>query len=80
MSAIYMVINELEEEERENESQPEPENWKRPQKRMLFTFKNCGCCKKEMTNTKGLDFVMRYVIATCTVQNEWICMIRNAYT
>ena len=23
-------------------------------KRMLFTYKNCGCCKKEMTNTKAL--------------------------
>ena len=21
---------------------------------MLFTYKNCGCCKKEMTNTKVL--------------------------
>ena len=42
-----------------------PKNWKRPQKllkekipiyikRMLFTYKNCGCCKKEMTNLKVL--------------------------
>ena len=23
-------------------------------KRMLFTYKNCGCCKKEMTDLKDL--------------------------
>ena len=42
-----------------------PKNWKRPQKllkekmtiyskRMLFTYKNCGCCKKKMTDLKDL--------------------------
>ena len=43
---------------------------------MLFTYKNCGCCKKEMTDTKvllntfsPLEFVMRYVITTFTVSN-----------
>ena len=43
---------------------------------MLFTYKNCGCCKKEMTDLKDLlnnifplEFVMRYVITTFTVQN-----------
>ena len=64
MSEIDMVIKELEEEERDNKNQPEPENWTSPQKltfkkkwlyivyskRMLFTYKNCGCCKKEMTD------------------------------
>ena len=65
MSEIDMVIKELEEEERENKNQPEPENWTSPQKllkeklpiyskRMLFTYKNCGCCKKDMTNLKVL--------------------------
>ena len=43
---------------------------------MLFTYKNSGCCKKEMTKVKvllnnifPLEFVMKYVITTFTVQN-----------
>ena len=27
---------------------------------MLFTYKNCGCCKKEMTNLKVL-YTKQYV-------------------
>ena len=88
MSEIDMVIKELEEEERENKNQPEPENWTSPQKllkeklpiynkRMLFTYKNCGCyCKKEMTKVKVLlnnifpaGICDGYVITTLTVKN-----------
>ena len=43
---------------------------------MLFTYKNCGRCEKEMTDIKVLlnnifpaGIVMRYVITTFTVQN-----------
>ena len=98
MSEIDMVIKELEEEERENKNQPEPENWTNPQKllkekmtiyskRMLFTYKNCGCCKKKWltlrfywTTSFRLEFVMRYVITTFTVLNVRTWMIRNADT
>ena len=43
---------------------------------MLFTYKNCGCCKKEMTDIKVLlnnifpaGICDVYVITTFTVQN-----------
>ena len=66
MSEIDMVIKELEEEEREkNNLNPKTERAPRKllkeklhiyiySKRMLCTYKNCGCCEKEMTNTKVL--------------------------
>lgn len=54
---------------------------------MLFTYKNCGCCKREMTNVKvllnnisPLEFVMGYVITTSTVQNVKTYMTRSVDT
>ena len=66
MSEIDMVIKELEKEELENKTNLNPKTERTPKnylkriflyiysKRMLFTYKHCGCCKKEMTDIKVL--------------------------
>ena len=54
---------------------------------MIFNYKNCGCCKREMTNIKVVlnnifpaGFVMKYVNITSTVINVKIYTIRSANT